>query len=263
MGFEAFDLQINDGIARITLNQPDRGNPFDGTFCQEFSEIAVVCQEHPDVRVVLVQANGPYFSVGGDLKTFTRDRDDLPRFIRQASGALHSGVSRFARMDAPVIFACHSLVTGGAVALTASADFVLATQDARFYAAFTGIGFSCDSGASHFLPRRVGHRRAYDFLVRNRMWSAAEAQDYGLVSEVVEDHAALRQAADALAAELARGPTLAFGEIKRLLLSAMEQPLEAQLELESQAITRMSRTNDSWGALNDLLAKRKPSFSGT
>lgn len=262
MSYEAFTLDIADGVARVTWNQPERGNPFDGTFCREYAQLAVECDENPDVRAVLMTARGRFFSVGGDVKTFTRDRDALPRFIKTAAADLHAGVSRFARMDAPVVMACRSLVTGGAVALTAAADFAIATADARFYAAFTGIGFSGDCATSYNLPRRVGHRRAFDFLVRNRTWTAAEALEYGLIGEVVADDAALEATAGALAAELAAGPTLAYGEIKRLFLSGQEQSLESQMELEARALARAARTDDAWHALNAVLNKETPTFRG-
>lgn len=262
MTYEAFEFDIANGVAHVTWNQPERGNPFDGTFCREYAQIAVECDEHPDVRAVLMTARGRFFSVGGDVKTFTRDREALPRFIKSAAADLHAGVSRFARMDAPVVMACRSLVTGGAVALTAAADFAIATADARFYAAFTGIGFSCDCASSFNLPRRVGHRRALDFLLRNRTWSAAEALEYGLVNEVVADEGALDAAVSALAAELAAGPTRAYGEIKRLFLSGQEQPLESQMESEARALARAARTDDAWQALNAVLEKQTPTFKG-
>jgi 2-(1,2-epoxy-1,2-dihydrophenyl)acetyl-CoA isomerase len=209
-----------------------------------------------------MNARGKFFSVGGDIKTFTKDRDALPQFIKSASADLHVGISRFARMDAPLIMACHSLVTGGAVAVTAAADFAIATEDAKFYAAFTQIGFSCDSGQSHNLPRRVGHRKAFEFLARNQTWSSSEALEFGLLNQVVSSEEDLETESRNLAIELANRPTIAIGEIKRLLLSSYEQPLEAQLELESRALTRASATDDAWEGLNSVLEKRQPTFDG-
>lgn len=262
MSYEAFEFRIEDNVARITLNEAERGNPIDGTFCQEFAEIAVECDENAEIRAVLIDARGKFFSVGGDLKTFTRDREQLPRFVKSATKDMHSAVSRFARMDAPVVIALHSLVTGGAVALTAAADFALADVDTRFYAAFTGIGFSCDCGTSYFLPRRVGTRRATEFLLRNEQWTAQQAESYGLINTVCANPASVAEQAAALASELAHGPTVAFGAVKRLLRSTFEQALEAQLEAESRALADCSRTDDAWGALNAVQEKRVPAFRG-
>ena len=111
MSYTAFELDIADGVATMTWNQPDRGNPFDGTFCKEFSEIAAECDVNPEVRAVLMKSHGRFFSVGGDVKTFTEDRSALPNFIKTASADLHNGISRFARMDAPVVIACQTAPT--------------------------------------------------------------------------------------------------------------------------------------------------------
>lgn len=259
--YKAFELTIDDNVGRITLNQAERGNPFDLDFCLELSRVATECDENASVRAVLVEARGKYFSVGADLKTMTSGPEELPRFIKNATVGLHSALSRLARMDAPVVVAVHGLAVGGAVALSAAADFCLATKSARFYAAYMGIGLIPDGGGTTFLPRKVGIRRATEFFMRNQMWSAEQAREYGLLNEIVED-AALADAALALARELAAGPTKAYGELKNLLLSTSEQPIEAQMEREARAMGRMTRTADAWNAVNTVLAKKKPAFEG-
>lgn len=261
MAYKAFAFDVADGIGRVTLNQPERGNPFDLDFCSELSRIATECDENEAVRCVLIDARGKYFSVGADLHTMAADRDQLPRFIKNATAGLHTALSRFARMDAPVVAATHGLTVGGSVALCAAADFCVAADTAKFYAAYTGIGLVPDGGGTTFLPRRVGVPRATGFLMRNQTWSAAEAADYGLVSEVVPGDK-LVETALALAAELAAGPTRAFGELKNLLLGAGSQPIEAQMEQEARAMVRATRTDDAWAAINAVRAKQKPTFRG-
>jgi len=261
VSYNAFTFGIEDNVGRITLSRPERGNPFDGDFCAELSLIATECDESPEVRSVLIDAQGPYFSVGADLRRFVRDRDELPHFVKNATVGLHSALSRLARMDAPVVIAVHGLAVGGSVSLSAAADFCLAARSAEFYAAYTGIGLIPDGGASYFLPRRLGVRRATEFLMRNQRWSAATAMEYGLVNEVVDDDQ-LAGRAWALATELAEGPTRAYGEIKNLMLSTWEQPLEAQMEQEARAMSRAARTEDGWHGINAVLAKGKPQFHG-
>lgn len=251
-------LEVADGIAHVVLDEPGRGNPFDLEFCLELSRVATACDENRDVRAVLITAAGRYFTVGADLKTMTRDREALPVFIKNATVGLHSAISRFARMDAPVIVAVHALAVGGGVALSAAADFCLAARSATFYAAYTGIGLLCDGGGSTFLPRRIGVRRTAEFLMRNQTWTA-ERYGYGLVTEVVDD---AENAAWELAAELAAGPTRSFGEIKNLLLSTWEQPIEAQMELEARAMARVCRTEDAWTGVTEVAARRTPRFQG-
>lgn len=261
MSFSAFGFEIQDSVAHITLNQPERGNPLDECFCAEFNAIATVCASDPAVRAVLIDAKGRFFSVGGDLQSLTRDRADLARFVLSATANLHMGVARFARMRAPVIMAVHALAAGGAVALAAAADFVLAAPGAAFYAAFTGIGICGDSGTSHYLPRRVGPRRAAEFLILNETWSAQAAREAGLITRVVEEDR-LQIEALALAQKLADGPTRAFGEIKALLLDSPTRSLEAQLEQEAHAMVRCVQTEDAWNGMGAVKGKTKPAFEG-
>jgi 2-(1,2-epoxy-1,2-dihydrophenyl)acetyl-CoA isomerase len=261
MGYSAFKFDIADGIARITFNQPDRGNPMDLAFNTELSQIASECDETPGVRCVLIDSSGKYFGVGADLKTMNKDKQALQVFIKNATVGLHSALSRFARMDAPVVVAVHGLAAGGVVSLCAAADFVLAARSARFYSAYTGIGLLCDGGGSTFLPRRVGTRKATEFYLRNQTWDAQHAMDLGLINEVVDD-AALADKALSLARELASGPTRAFGEIKNLLLSTWEQPIESQMELEARAMTRVTKSEDGWNGICEVAARRKPVFVG-
>jgi len=261
MKLTAFEFAIKDGVARITLNQADRGNPFDRAFAEELNQLATECSVNPDVRSVLIDANGRFFSVGGDLNSLARDRRDLAYFVSAATADLHMAIARFARMNAPVVVAVHALAAGGAVALIAGADFALAAPTAKFYAAFAGIGIVSDSGGSYYLPRRMGARRAAQFLMLNETLTAEEAAAAGLINRVVSQDA-LAEEAWALARQLAQGPTLAYGEIKNLLISSDTENLESQLENEARAMARVTRTEDAWNAMQAVLAKRKASFEG-
>ncbi|TYR33541.1 enoyl-CoA hydratase/isomerase family protein [Mesorhizobium microcysteis] len=261
MSERSIELDIRNGVGHVTLSQPERGNPFDDRFCAELCEISIECDENPAVRAVLIRAKGRFFSVGADLKWLGASRERLPYLLKGATSDLHMAVSRFARADAPVVVAVHALATGGSVALTAMADFALAARSAKFYAAFNAIGFVSDSSGTYFLPRRVGSRKAAEFIMLNQTWSAEEAERNGLVNRVVEDDA-LDDEAVKLAEHLAAGPTLTFGEMKRLFLSSTDQPLETQIELEARAIARCSRTQDSWDAIQAIMEKRPLTYQG-
>jgi 2-(1,2-epoxy-1,2-dihydrophenyl)acetyl-CoA isomerase len=258
---KAIQLEIGNGIAEVILAQPERGNPFDEFFCSELCDVANECSENAGVRAVLIRAEGKYFSVGADLKWLGKDRENMPRLLKGATSNLHMAISRFVRADAPVVIAVHALAAGGSTALTAMADFALAGASAKFYAAYNRIGYASDGSGSYFIPRRVGSRKAAEFLMLNQTWSAEEAERHGLVTRVVPDEKLLDEAR-ALAAELASGPTKTFGEMKRLLLSCTDQPLETQMELEAQAIARCARTDDSWNAIQSLMQKQPVRFSG-
>ena len=261
MTYESFKFSVDEGIAHITLDQAERGNPIDLRFNTEFSRIATECDEDQTVRCVLIDATGKFFGVGADLKTMNQDRAALPIFVKNATVGSHSALSRFARMNAPVVVAVHAMAVGGFVALCAAADFCMAARSAKFYAAYTGIGLVPDAGGTTFIPRRIGVRRAAEFFMRNQMWDSATALEAGLLSHVVDDDK-LADAAWALARELAAGPTLAFGEIKNLLLSTGSLPIEAQMEQEARAIARVTRSEDAWNGICEVAARRKPEFKG-
>lgn len=258
---ESLRFTLADGIAHLRLAQPDRGNPIDLRLATELSHLANRFSNASEVRCVLIDAEGPYFGVGADLKTMVAERAALPAFVRDATTAMHSALSRLARLDAPVITAVHGLAVGGLVSLCAASDFCLAAESARFYAAYAGVGLACDAGGSTFLPRRVGSRRAAEFLLLNQTWAAAEAAEHGLVSRVLPD-AELHEQAWALARQLAAGPTLAYGEIKNLLLSSSSESIDSQLELEARAIGRSVLSDDAWNAITAVAARQKPQFSG-
>jgi len=257
----AIRLDLSGDIARLTLTGGDRGNPIDERFCAEMSEAANVISTTPHVRAVLIQAEGKAFSYGGDVAAFVDDLDALPSNIRKWTTTLHSAVARFQRMDAPVVAAVHGVCAGGMSGFIAGCDIVVAAENARFVAAYAGIAFSCDASSSVMYSRRMGLGRARKFLLLNETLDAPSALAAGLVDEVVPG-ADLVTRAEAIATQLAAGPTRAFGEIRRLMLSASDQPLETQLELEAQALTRVTATQDAREGLTAFAQKRRPVFVG-
>jgi 2-(1,2-epoxy-1,2-dihydrophenyl)acetyl-CoA isomerase len=210
---------------------------------------------------VLLAAEGRAFSYGGDVGAFVGGLDSLAHNIKRWTTTLHSAIARFQRMDAPLVAAVQGVCAGGMAALIAGSDVVLAADDARFVSAYAGIGFSCDAGSSVMLSRRMGLARARRFLILNETLSAPDALAVGLVDEVLTADQ-LQARAQTVARQLAAGPTRAFGEIRRLLLSAHDQPLETQLELEAQALARIAGTSDARDGLTAFAQKRKPEFQG-
>lgn len=258
---EAIRVGLEDGVAHVTLCRPERGNNFDAVLCREIGELALRLDSDPGVRSVLVRAEGRWFSTGGDLSQLGRDRDEAPAFIKEATMTLHSGLSRLARMNAPVVVAMRGGCIGAGAALPAAADFCLATPSVTFLCGYPAIGMTVDAGLSWFLPRRVGSRAASDYFLRNRTWSAEEAHRVGLVSDVVPDDE-LDERAEALARELAAGPTWAFGEVKNLLLDSLACSLEEQLEKEARSLARAAATDDGWNGITSLSRREVPTFTG-
>jgi 2-(1,2-epoxy-1,2-dihydrophenyl)acetyl-CoA isomerase len=250
---------MDDGLARLTLTNPKRGNPIDGTFCSEFREVSIELSENPSVRCVLLSAPGEEFSYGGDINAFISDLEGLPRNIKRWTADLHSGISRLQRMDAPIVAQVQGACAGGMAAIVAGCDLVIAADSARFISAYTGIGFNCDAGASVMFARRMGIARTRRFLLMGETLGAAEALAVGLVDEVCSGHD-LPLRSEKIARRLATGPTRAYGEIRRLLMSVAQQPLETQLELEAQALARSASTADAREGLSAFAEGRKPVF---
>jgi 2-(1,2-epoxy-1,2-dihydrophenyl)acetyl-CoA isomerase len=255
------DVEVKDGVAQLTFTDAKRGNPIDGPLCTALSEAAIRISEDRGVRCVLLAAEGKVFSYGGDVRAFADEIDSLARNIKRWTTTLHSAIARFQRMDAPIVVAVQGVCAGGMAALVAGSDLVIAADNARFVAAYAGIGFSCDAGSSVMLSRRMGLARARRFLILNETLLAPEALAVGLVDEVVPADE-LQSRAQVMAGRLAAGPTCAFGEIRRLLLSAQDQPLETQLELEAQALARIAATSDARTGLMAFTQKRTPAFQG-
>jgi len=258
---KTFECEITDGLARVILNRPERGNPIDGEFCREFSLAMTEISERDDVRAVLMCARGKLFSVGGDLAALGEQGTTLSATIKTWTADLHAAIVRMARMRAPVVAAVHGHVAGGSISLVAAADLVVIGKSARITSAFARIGFSPDSGSTTTLTARMGPMRARRFFLTAETLEADAALSAGLVDFVVDDGAVVAEAAR-IARELACGPTEAYGGIKRLFLQALNRSLESQIEDEAQTLAAVSRTADAREGIKAFQEKRKPVFLG-
>lgn len=250
-----------EGLAIISLAQPDRGNPFDGDFTRDFRQVACDLWDRTDLRAVLLRADGANYSFGGDLKSFAPVKSELAPLVRRWTADLHMGLQRFWQLPVPVVTAVQGFAMGGGAALLAGCDVVLAGESTRIGSAFAQLGFSCDSGSSATLTSRMGPSRARRFVLLAEVLKSAEALQCGLVDRVVADDA-LQDEALVMATQLAHGPTLAYGEIKRLFLRAGSAHFEAQLEDEALTLARLSASADAQEGITAMLERRKPVFRG-
>jgi len=261
MGYEAILVERAAGVTTITLNRPDAFNALSLTLGRELFQAALEADEDPGARCVVITGTGKAFCAGGDVKDFV---DQLPRIgvhIKELTTYLHGAISRLARSDKPVLMAVNGVAAGAGLGLALSGDLVVATESARFTMAYSKIAATPDGSSSYFLPRLVGLRRAMELYFTNRVLTAREAEAWGLITRAVPD-AEFRSAVDALARELAQGPSKAFGAAKRLFHQSTWESLETQMELEAQAIATSGHTEDFRNGVTAFAQKKTPTFLG-
>ena len=261
MDYTTLLFDVRDNVAHITLNRPEAANSINIEMGKDLMHAALRCDEDPEIRAVLISGAGKIFSGGGDLKAFSAKGNQLPYHVKEITTYLHAAMSRLTRMDAPVVAAVHGAVAGAGMSIAIACDIVVAAETTRFMVAYTRAGLVPDGSSTYFLPRIVGLKRALELTLTNRMFSAQEALQWGLVTRVVPDNELLAQTS-AMAVQLAAGPTRAYGISKRLLHSGWTETLETQMENESQAIANSARTADAREGITSFLEKRPPKFKG-
>jgi 2-(1,2-epoxy-1,2-dihydrophenyl)acetyl-CoA isomerase len=254
-------LDVADGVATLTLNRPDAFNALTLDLGRELLSAVLAVDEDPAVRCVVLTGAGKAFCGGGDVKDFVQNLGRIGTLVKELTTYVHGAVSRLIRTPKPVITAVNGVAAGGGLSLAISGDLVLAAESARFTMAYSRIGATPDGSSSYWLPRLVGLRRAVELFYTNRVLSAREAMEWGLVSRVVPD-AELGEAVRRQARELAQGPTLALGRGKLLFHTSTTESLETQMELESQAIAASGRTHDFAEGVRAFAEKRPPVFEG-
>ena len=262
MNYQSLDFDVQDGIAWITINRPKSYNAIDLDAVKELLDVANRCGSDEKIRcAVLTGAGDKAFCAGGDVASFVENQDDIGLFLKEMTTYLHMAVSRFAWMKAPLIASVNGVAAGAGLSVMAFCDLAIAADHATFTSAYTHIGLTPDGSSSYFLTRILGTRRTAELYLTNRVLSAEEALDWGLINRVVpaED---LRQEVEKLAASLAKGPTLAYGGIKKLLQTAPNDSLESQMERETRIIYEMAMSRDGKEGVKAFVEKRKPVFEG-
>ena len=259
--YETIELTREGVLATLTFNRPERYNALNGRMGEELLDAVIEVQDDPEVRVLLLTGAGAAFHAGGDVKEFVRSGDGVHRFIGRLVVDFHAFVSHLVRMPKPVVSAVNGPAAGAGFSLAMAADVVVAREDAVFTAGYSAIGASPDGSLSFFLVRLVGLRRALELYLTNRVLSAAEARDWGLVTTVLPE-AGFAEGAREIALNLGNGPTLAYGRAKALFHHSLNHELETQLELEARGLIATARTRDFHEGIRAFVEKRAPEFKG-
>lgn len=261
MTYQTLKFDIADRIATITLNRPDNANALNLVMAEELHTVSIACATSRDIRAVVLTGEGRMFCAGGDLQDFKQAGDQKEALLLRMATVLHAAVIRFSNMDAPLIMAVNGAAGGGGFSLMLAGDFVIASSKAKLVSAYTASGLTPDGSSTYYLAKHIGLLRAKELMFTNRVLTAQEALDWGLVNKVVEPDALMVEAM-ALAKTFACGPTKAYGRVKRLMQTAFSDPAEAQLEKETRGIASMMTTRDGPHGLEAFLNKQKPEFEG-
>ena len=261
MDYQTLNFDVDSGVATITLNRPEALNAMSPAMAKELHEVALQIDANNSVRAVILTGTGKAFCAGGDLGAFIAAGEQARTLILQMTGDLHLALSRLSRNRAPVIAAVNGTAAGAGFSLAMAADLAIAEEQAVFTMAYTNAGLSPDGSSTYFMPRKIGDRRTRELMLTNRLLTAPEALDWGVVNQVVEGGGALA-AARVMATGMAQGPTEAYAQVKRLLDSSFSQSLETQMELEARAIADQVASVDGQEGMLAFVEKRKPQFRG-
>ena len=247
--------KVEAGVAWITLNRPEQRNALDIPSLKQLHALLEAFNTDPAVRVVVLTGTGRSFCAGADLAEWAE---------AEARGALesygwtetaHALMQRLHSLDKPTIAAINGTAVGAGMDLSLCCDLRIAAASARFKAGYTSMAYSPDAGASWHLPRLIGTEQAKRLLFLDELWGAERALAAGLVSEVCADDQLPTVTAE-LAARLAKGPTFAYAQTKRLIRDGAQRTLSEQLEAELAAGLLCGRSRDGAEALRASVERR-------
>lgn len=254
---------VADGIGTITFNRPERKNALTPDMFASVHDILTGWVHDDDVRVVVITGSGDSFCAGADLIAPPDPDSDLPQpaSSMERMRLVHRGAVTLHDFPKPVIAKVNGVAVGAGMNLALGADIVMMADTARFSEIFVKRGLSLDWGGSWLLPRLVGIHKAKELALTGAMVPADEALRLGLANHVIPA-AELDERVDALAAELAAGPPITIGLIKKLLNNSLSLTMAQALEAESTAQAVNFSTQDTAEAITAFGEKRAPRFTG-
>jgi 2-(1,2-epoxy-1,2-dihydrophenyl)acetyl-CoA isomerase len=262
MNYQHILFEVADGIARLTLNRPDRLNSFNTVMHAEVRGALASIADGSRARVLVITGAGRGFCAGQDLGdravapggTAVDLGDSIEKYYKPLIMTLRN-------LPLPIIAAVNGVAAGAGANIALACDLVVAARSASFVQAFSKLGLVPDSGGTWFLPRLVGTARAMGLAFLGEKLSAEQAAQWGLIWRSVED-AELAAAVDALARQLAAAPTRGIARTKQALYESWGRTLEQQLDTERDYQRELGRTSDYAEGVAAFTEKRSPHFTG-
>jgi 2-(1,2-epoxy-1,2-dihydrophenyl)acetyl-CoA isomerase len=252
----------SEGVRTLTLNRPEAYNSLTVELKDALRDALADTAADPAVRAVVLTGAGKAFCAGQDLKEHVAAlQSDDPTPFRTVSEHYNPIVRAMTSMPKPVIAAVNGMAAGAGASFAYACDLRVMARSAKFLMAFATIGLTADSGASWTLPKLIGYGRAMELMLLAKPVTADQALAMGMVTEVVDDGAALSTAQE-LASRMATGPTTGYAKIKEALLTAAGTTLEQALAAEDVAQSHLGATSDHREAVNAFVTKRTPTFTG-
>ena len=264
MNYQLIQFDVREGVARLTLNRPDKMNSFNAGMHAELRHALDSIQTNAAVRVLVLTGAGRGFCAGQDLADtevrFTPGETppDLGDVVERHYKPL---VMRLSQLRVPTIAAVNGIAAGAGASMALACDMVLATQSAAFVLPFANIGLIPDTGCSWHLPQRIGQARAMGLALTGKKLSAQQAADWGMIWDAVED-TVFASTVDALAAKLATLPTKALVRTRQAMQTAHTHTLEAHLSFEGMLMRELGKSADYVEGVSAFLEKRAPKFTG-
>lgn len=262
MSYQTILFEVSAGVARLTLNRPERLNSFNTDMHSEVHDALAALRRDTSARVLVITGAGRGFCAGQDLG----DRVVAPGGAPPDLGAsIERGykplILALRRLPLPVIAAVNGVAAGAGANIALACDLVLAARSATFIQAFSKIGLVPDSGGTWILPRLVGHARALGLALLGDKLPAEQAAQWGLIWRCLDDDQLGPEVAK-LAGQLAAAPTRGLARTKQAMLDGWERTLEQQLDVERDYQQELGRSADYAEGVAAFMEKRAPRFTG-